>query len=119
MIKTPTNVVNQRFYGFLGFLGFLGFIPELYYCYMFFMFFFFFVYARPPTAEGSILADERWNKNLTKASRNAFFVFLIPTMLNITFFRAEDSFLWVTAAIPIAVLLGLVASFVYYDAKGE
>jgi hypothetical protein len=115
----PTTSVNQRFYGFFGFLGFLGFIPELYYCYMFFMFFFFFVYARPPNQEGSILADERWNKNLTKASRNAFFVFLIPSMINLTFFRAWDMFLWVTMAIPVATLLCFVASFVYYDLKGE
>ncbi len=115
----PTHSVNQRFYGFFGFLGFLGFIPELYYCYMFFMFFFFFVYAQPPAKGGSILADERWNKNLTKAARNGFFVFLIPMMLSVTFFRTWDIFLWVTMAIPIAALLGFVASFVYYDQKGE
>jgi hypothetical protein len=83
------------------------------------MFFFFFTYARPQTKEGTILSDERWTKNLTKASRNAFFVFLIPTMLNVTFFRTADTFLWVTATIPIAALLGFVASFVYYDFKGE
>jgi hypothetical protein len=114
-----TRVVNQRFYGFFGFLGFLGFIPALYYCYMFFMFFFFFVYAQPKTEEGTVLSDERWGKNLTKAARNAFLVFLIPSILNIAFFRAEDTFLWVTASIPIAALLGFVASFVYYDLKGE
>ena len=112
-------IFNQRLYGFFGFAGFLGFLPNFGYFYMFFMFFCFFAYARPPTKEGSILSDERWNKNLTKASRNAFFVFLIPTMINVAFFRAENSFLWVTAAIPIAALLGLAASFVYYDVKGE
>ena len=114
-----SNVFNQRLFGFFGFLGFLGLIPEMYYAYMFFMFFFLFVYAQPPTREGSILADERWNKKLTNAARNAFFVFLIPSMLNVTFLRTMDIFLWSTAAIPIAALLGFVASFVYYDLKGE
>jgi hypothetical protein len=111
--------LNSRLFGFFGFAGFLGFLPGLYYLYVLFMFFFFFAYARPPTKEGSILSDERWNRNLTKACRNAFFVFLMPTVINVAFFRTEDTFLWVTAAIPIAALLGFVASFVYYDAKGE
>lgn len=113
------TIINQRFYGVFGFLGFLGFLPNLYYCYMFFMFFFFFSYAQHQKDDGTILSDERWGKNLTKASRNAFFVFLIPAMLNVAFLRAQDTFLWVTAAIPIAALLGFVASFAYYDLKGE
>ena len=71
--------LNSRIFGFFGFAGFLGFLPGLYYLYVFFMFFFFFAYARPKTKEGTILSDERWGKNVTKASRNAFYVFLIPS----------------------------------------
>lgn len=110
---------NQRFFGFFGFAGFLGFMPGLYYLYMLFMFFFFFAYARPKTQEGTILSDERWGKNATQASRNAFFVFLIPTMLNVAFLRTTDNFLQASAAIPIAALLSFAVSFVYYDLRGD
>jgi hypothetical protein len=111
--------LNPRFFGFFGLAGFLGFIPNYHYFYAFFMFFFFFTYAQPSTKEGTILSDERWNINVTKACRNAFFVFLIPSVINVTYLRGEDAYFWVTVAIPVAALLGFVASFVYYDRKGE
>ena len=110
--------LNARYFGFFGFAGFLGFVPNLYYFYMFFMLFFFFAYAQPKTEEGKVLSDERWGKNVTQASRNAFYVFLIPTMLNIAFLRTTDNFLLASTAIPIAALLSFAVSFVYYDLKG-
>jgi uncharacterized membrane protein len=110
---------NQRYFGFFGFAGFVGLIPGLSYLYMLFMCFFFFAYARPQTKEGAILSDERWGKNVTQASRNAFCVFLIPSMLNVAFLRTTDNFLLVSVAIPIAALLSFVVSFVYYDLKGD
>lgn len=110
---------NQRFFGFFGFAGFLGFMPGLYYLYMLFMFFFFFANARPKTKEGTILSDERWGKNVTQASRNAFYVFLIPTMLNVAFLRTTDNFLLISLGIPIAALLSFAVSFVYYDLRGD
>jgi len=110
---------NPRYFGFFGIAGFLGFLPGLYNFYMLFMFFFFLAYARPTTKEGTILSDERWGKNVTQASRNAFYVFLIPTMLNIAFLRDSDNFLMFSVAIPIAALLSFAASFVYYDLKGD
>jgi len=109
---------NQRYFGFFGFAGFLGLMPGLYYSYMLFMFFFFFAYARPKTKEGTILSDERWGKNVTQASRKAFYVFLIPSMLNVAFLRTTDNFLLSSTAIPIAALLSFAVSFVYYDLKG-
>ncbi len=111
--------LNQRCFGFFGFTGFLGFMPGLQYLYMLFMLFFFFAYARPTTNEGTILSDERWGKNVTQASRNAFYVFLIPSLLNIAFLRANDNFLLVCLAIPIAALLSFALSFVYYDLRGD
>ena len=110
---------NQRYFGFFGFTGFLGFMSGLQYLYLLFMFFFFFAYARPSTKEGIILSDERWGKNVTKASRNAFYIFLIPSLLNIAFLRATDNFLLVSLAIPIAALLSFALSFVYYDLRGD
>ncbi len=110
---------NARFYGFFGFLGFLGFMSGTYYLYMAFLFFFFFAYARPKTKEGTILSDERWSVNGTRACRNAFFVFLIPTMLSLAFLRTADGFLLVTEAVPIAALLTFAFSFVYYDWRGD
>jgi hypothetical protein len=111
--------LNQRYFGFFGFAGFLGLISGHYYLYMLFMLFFFFAYARPTTKEGTILSDERWGKNVTQASRNAFFVFLIPTMFNIAFLRTFDSFFLVSVAIPVAALLSFTVSFVYYDLRGD
>ena len=110
---------NQRYFGFFGFAGFLGFMPGRFYLYMLFMFVFFFAYARPQTKEGTILSDERWGKNVTQASRNAFYVFLIPSMLNVAFLRTNDNFLMVSLAIPIAALLSFAVSFVYYDLRGD
>jgi uncharacterized membrane protein len=110
---------NQRYFGFFGFAGFLGFMPGLYYSYMLFMFFFFFAYARPQTKEGTILSDERWGKNVTQASRNAFYVFLIPSMLNVAFLRTTNNFLLVSVAIPVAALLSFAMSFIYYDLRGD
>jgi uncharacterized membrane protein len=110
---------NQRFFGFFGFAGFLGLMHGLYYLYMLFMFFFFFAYARPKTKEGAILSDERWAKNVTQASRNAFYVFLIPSMLSVAFLRNSDNFLLASVAIPIAALLSFAVSFVYYDLRGD
>ncbi len=110
---------NQRYFGFFGFAGFLGFMPGFYYLYMLFMLFFFFAYARPQTKEGTILSDERWGKNVTQASRNAFYVFLIPTMLNVAFLRTTDNFMLASTAIPIAALLSFAVSFVYYDLRGD
>jgi uncharacterized membrane protein len=63
------------------------------------MFFFFFAYARPQTKDGTVLSDERWGKNGTQASRNAFYVFFIPTMLNIAFLRTTDNFMLASTAI--------------------
>ena len=111
--------LNARYFGFFGFAGFLGFVPNLSYFYMFFMLFFFFAYARPRTKEGAILSDERWGKNVTQASRNAFYVFLIPTMLNVAFLRSTDNFLLVSLVTPIAALLSFAVSFVYYDLRGD
>jgi hypothetical protein len=111
--------LNARYFGFFGFTGFLGFIPNFYYLYMLFMLFFFFAYAQPKTKDGMTLSDERWGKNITQACRNAFFVYLIPSMLNIAFLRTTDSFLLASTAIPIAALLSFAASFVYYDFKGD
>jgi uncharacterized membrane protein len=111
--------INERYFGFFGLLGFLGFTPGNSVFYLLFMLFFFFAFARPTTKEGTILSDERWGKNVTQASRNAFCVFLIPSMLNIAFLRTTDNFLLVSVAIPIAALLSFVVSFVYYDLKGD
>lgn len=86
---------------------------------MFFMLFFFFAFARPKTKEGTVLSDERWGKNVSKACRNAFFVLLIPLMLSIAFLRSTSLFLPAIESIPIAALLGFVAFFVYYDLRGN
>ena len=111
--------INERYFGFLGFVGFAGFIPGNSVYYMFFMLFFLFAFARPKTKEGVILSDERWATNVTKASRNAFFVLLIPLMLSVAFLRSTNIFVLSTELIPIAALLTLVAFFVYYDWRGE
>jgi hypothetical protein len=110
---------SPRLYGLLGFLGFLGFLTDINSIYMFFAFFFFFVYTKPQKPGGTIFTDERWTKNLTKATSVAFFVFLIASMFNIAFLQSADIFLWVTYSIPIIALLCLVAAFVYYDLIGE
>jgi hypothetical protein len=111
--------INERYFGFLGFLGFAGFTPGNSVYYMFFMLFFFFAFARPKTKEGVVLSDERWAANVTKSCRNAFFVFLIPSMLSIAFLKSTNVFMLATEVIPIAALLTFVASFVYYDWRGE
>jgi hypothetical protein len=111
--------INERYFGFFGLLGFLGFIPGNSVFYLLFMLFFFFAFARPTTKEGTILSDEQWGKNVTQASRNAFYVFLIPSMLNVAFLRTTDNFLMVSLAIPITALLSFAVSFVYYDLRGD
>jgi hypothetical protein len=110
---------NERYFGFFGFLGFAGFISGNSIYYMFFMLLFFFVFARPRTKEGTILSDERWGVNMTKACRNAFFVFLIPSMLSVAFLSGTDAFTLAFEVIPVAALLSLVGFFVYYDWKGD
>lgn len=110
---------NQQYFGFFGFAGFAGFMPGLNYLYMLFMFFFFFAYAKPKTKEGTILSDERWSVNATRACRNAFIVFLVPTMISLAYLRTTDNFLLVAEAIPVAALLTFAFSFVYYDWRGD
>ncbi len=110
--------LTPRFFGFLGFAGFIGFLPDLYIFYVLFVFFFFFAYAQPKTKDGTVLSDERWGKNVTHASRNAFYVFLIPTMLNVAFLRTNSNFMLASTVIPVAALLCFAVSFVYYDLKG-
>ncbi len=111
--------INERYFGFLGFAGFAGFISGNSVYYMFFMLFFFFAFARPKTKQGTVLSDERWATNVTKACRNAFFVLLIPLMISIAFFRSTNYFLLAIEATPIAALLGFAAFFVYYDLRGD
>ena len=111
--------LNPRYFGFFGIAGFLGFVTGFQYFYLLFLFFFFFAYARPKTKEGTILSDERWGKNVTQASRNAFYVLLIPFMLNIAFLRDNSYFLMFSLGIPIAALVSFAMSFVYYDLKGD
>ena len=86
---------------------------------MFFMLFFFFLAARPQTKEGTILSDERWSANITKAGRNAFFVLLIPAVLSVAFLSGTDVLLLAFEVIPVAALLSLVVFFMYYDWRGE
>ena len=109
----------MRLFGFFGFLGFVGFTPGNGSFYMLFFLFFFFVAARPPSHKGEILSDERWATNLTKAAATAFFVFLIPSMLNIAFLKNADFFPTVSAAIPPTALMTLFLSFYYFDKKGD
>ena len=111
--------INERYFGFLGFVGFAGFIPGNSVYYMFFMLFFFFAFARPKTKEGTVLSDERWGANATKSCRNAFFVFLIPSMLIVAFLRSTEIFMLATEVIPVAALLTFVAFFLYYDWRGD
>lgn len=111
--------INERYFGFFGFLGFAGFIPGNSVFYIFFMLFFFFAFARPKTKEGVVLSDERWAANVTKSCRNAFFVFLIPSMLSVAFLRSTEIFMQAITVIPVAALLTFVAFFVYYDWRGE
>jgi hypothetical protein len=110
---------NERWFGLLGLAGFAGFIPGNEDFYMFFTLFFFFAFARPKTEEGTVFSDERWGANVTKACRNAFFVFLIPSMLAVAFLRSTDIFLLAVEAIPVAALLAFIAFFVYYDWRGD
>ncbi len=114
-----TIKIDERWFGFLGFLGFAGFLPDTPFFYVFFMLFFFFALARPKTKEGVVLSDERWGANVTKACRNAFFVFLIPMFLSVAFLESTDGFMLAMQAIPVAALLSFVGSFVYYDWKGD
>ncbi|HKM60354.1 MAG TPA: hypothetical protein VJY36_05725 [Candidatus Bathyarchaeia archaeon] len=65
------------------------------------------------------MSDERWGENVTKSCRNAFFVFLIPSMLSVAFLRSTDIFTLATEVIPIAALLSFVGFFVYYDWRGD
>jgi len=111
--------INERYFGFLGFAGFAGLTPGNSVYYLFFMLFFFFAFARPKTKEGKVSSDERWATNVTKSCRNAFFVFLIPSMLSIAFLQNTSAFTTATIAIPITALLSFVFSFVYYDWRGE
>jgi hypothetical protein len=110
---------DDRYFGFLGFLGFIGFINGAYPFYMLFMLFFFFAAARPQLKTGEYLSDERWAKNMTKGCVTAFFVFLIPSMLNVAFLRATNLFSIVSEAIPVAALLSLFISFYYFDHRGD
>jgi purine-cytosine permease-like protein len=111
--------LDQRLFGFFGLLGFLGFIPGNFPLYMLVMLFFFFVAARPQTKTGEYLNDERWIRNITKACATSFFVFLIPSMLNIAFLRLSNVFSTVSLSIPVAALLSLFLSFYYYDQSGD
>ena len=111
--------INERYFGFFGFVGFLGLISGYAMFYVFFMLFFFFAFARPKTKEGKVLSDERWGRNVTKACRNAFFVFLLPSMLSVAFLQSASVFVQIMEAIPVAALLAFVCFFVYYDRRGE
>ncbi len=110
---------NERYFGFLGFLGFAGFTEGNSFFYVLFMLFFLFLFARPKTKEGTVLSDERWSTNVTKAGRNAFFVFLIPSMLSVAYLTGTNVFMLAFEVIPIAALLSFVAFFIYYDWTGD
>ncbi len=111
--------IDERYFGFFGLLGLVSLVSDYTFFYVFFMLFFFFVFARPKTKEGTSLSDERWNVNVTKACRNAFFVFLIPSMLSVAFLSRTNVFTLAFEVIPITALLSFVGFFVYYDWRGD
>jgi hypothetical protein len=110
---------NERYFGFFGLFGFAGLIPGCSVFYMLFMLFFMFAFARLQTKEGVVFSDERWGVNLTKACRNAFFVFLIPSMISVAYLNSAEAFMLAFKVIPVAALLSFVGFFVYYDWKGD
>lgn len=111
---------SQRWFGLLGFTGLLGIAFDNQWLYLLFLLFLFFVYITPKTRDGRIQMDERWMGNITKAARNAFFISLLPSVVCIAFLDlTSGAFISATVAIPIIALLGFVASFNYYDRKGD
>jgi hypothetical protein len=111
---------SQRWFGLLGFTGLLGIVFDNQWLYLLFLLFLFFVYITPKSRDGKIQMDERWMGNITKAARNAFFIYLFPSVVSIAILNpTSGTFIAATVAIPIIALLGFVASFNYYDRKGD
>jgi hypothetical protein len=102
--------------GLLGFLGLLGLFTGNYGLYGFFGFFGFF---SPLGGRGS---DERVERNVNRACRNAFVFDLGVSALFIVYIatsRVIEAFAPAFAIIFAGSLILFTASFIYYDRRGD
>ena len=102
--------------GLLGFLGLLGLITGNTGFYGFFGFF-----GLLSGFRGKV-ADERVDKNVEKSCRNAFVFIMMTSTFFIAYIatlRALDVFPLAFSALFAGNIILFVASFVYYDVRGE
>jgi len=104
--------------GYLGALGFLGLLGLITGNLGFYGFFGFFAFFSAFEGRGS---DERVEKNINRACRNAFIFATMTSALSlayITAFRAVD--VWPLAlSFPIIAVMLFAIFYVYYDRKGD
>jgi hypothetical protein len=103
-----------QYLGLLGLLGFLGFFTGNSYYYMFFMLFFLF----PDTKKGN-RSDERWARNIGRASESAFIFLLASSMLNVAYLQASGIFPLVSVLLLLIATLIFLLSYAYFDRRGD
>ncbi len=108
------NLVN--YLGLFGFLGLLGFITGNIGFYGFFGFFGFL------SILGGTGSDERIDKNINRACRNAYVVItitMVGTLVYVVSFNAIQLFPLAFALLFIASVVTFVVSFIAYDRRGD
>lgn len=102
------------FLGLIGLIGIFGFFNGSWDWFIFFPWFVWFVWLKKPT-------DERFYTNIYKAARNGFVIAMIGVsiILGLMGFKLPYRSLIVSAIILFeALLVGFIASFLYYEKKG-
>ena len=103
------------FLGLIGFLGIFGFFIGSWDWFIFFSWFIWFIWIKRP-------ADERFIANINKSARNSFIIALIgvTTLLALLGLKLPYRIV-VIATITLfeTLLVGFIASFFFYEKKGN
>ena len=105
--------------GYLGLLGFLGLLGLVTGNLGFYGFFGFFGFLSALWGRGT---DERVDKNVNKACRNAFVFVVIASASSITYIatlRAVEAFSLAFSVLFAGSIILFVASFIYYNERGD
>lgn len=105
--------------GYLGLMGFLGLLGLITGNYGFYGFFGFFGFLGAFGGRGS---DERVEQNINRACRNAFIITMVTLALSLAYIaslRATDAFLSAFVLLFVEGPVSFVASYIYYDRRGD
>ena len=103
------------FLGFIGFIGIFGFFVGSWDWFIFFSWLVWFIWIKRP-------ADERFIANMNKSARNSFIIALIGVSSLLALLGLKLPYrIIIIATITLfeALLVGFIASFFFYEKKGN